>query len=166
MPCSGESSKICGGSWRLNVYSSPNIQSSDALPVDSAEDSKIVGGTFADKKEWPWIAKLNIGCGASILSSKWLLTAAHCCEVHPKTVITGAQMGGYSFTGDTNEREYKITNIINHENYGSAGFSYGYDFCLLETAEEMYLDGIFSGVIALPNSAPSFSSSTIECSVA
>ena len=164
-PCSGDSTETCGGSWRLNLFTAESSQMPESLPSNLDEDSKIVGGFHANKTDWPFIAKLNIGCGASILSSKWLLTAAHCCEVHPTIIITGAQKGGYSFTGDTNEKQYKIKNIIIHEKYGVAGFEYGFDFCLLETEETMELDGTYSGTVSLPDRAPKFPSPSYKCSI-
>lgn len=45
-------------------------------------NGRIVGGFPIDIKQVPWQASLqrngNHSCGASIISNKWLLTAAHC----------------------------------------------------------------------------------------
>ena len=47
----------------------------------SLEDGRIVGGYQAERSAWPFIVKIRIGCGGSIVSNKWIVTAAHCCRV-------------------------------------------------------------------------------------
>jgi len=50
------------------------------------QDPRIVGGNEAVSGSWPWQVGLTTPgesqpfCGASIISSHWILTAAHCVE--------------------------------------------------------------------------------------
>ncbi|PSL53628.1 proprotein convertase P-domain-containing protein [Saccharothrix carnea] len=38
----------------------------------------VVGGTQATKGEFPWMVRLSMGCGGSMLTDQLVLTAAHC----------------------------------------------------------------------------------------
>ena len=170
IPCSGNISEFCGGSWRMNLYSTQYV-ASYASEQTLTDTTRIIGGNSINIREQPWIAKVKVGCGASILNSNWVLTAAHCCEdiqsSKESVIITGSQAGGFSFSdNDDNEIEYSIKNIVIHEKYGQAElnwFSYGYDFCLLETFDPIELDGIVRDTIALPTHPPKF---TDKCAVA
>ncbi|GGT23671.1 S1 family peptidase [Streptomyces purpureus] len=44
----------------------------------SAAQAPVVGGTRAAQGEFPWMVRLSMGCGGSLLTQQIVLTAAHC----------------------------------------------------------------------------------------
>lgn len=102
--CGDNSDESNCGVWDLlpNIYSSTHILHCLMLicvlslclsPLDCGKKaytkSRIVGGQEADMGEFPWQVSLHIKnkahvCGASIISDRWLVTAAHCVQDDPK----------------------------------------------------------------------------------
>uniref|UniRef100_A0A8C6ZEV9 Peptidase S1 domain-containing protein n=1 Tax=Nothoprocta perdicaria TaxID=30464 RepID=A0A8C6ZEV9_NOTPE len=69
--------------------------------------NRIVGGEEARSGKWPWQASLQMGthghvCGASVISNKWLISAAHCFLDSDSVRYGQAAQGGcgVSFPGD------------------------------------------------------------------
>uniref|UniRef100_A0A672KAA1 Suppressor of tumorigenicity 14 protein homolog n=1 Tax=Sinocyclocheilus grahami TaxID=75366 RepID=A0A672KAA1_SINGR len=102
--------------------------------------SRIVGGQEADVGEFPWQVSLHVKntahvCGASIISERWLVTAAHCVQDDPK--IKYSQPGTWeAYLGlHTQKEKQKATKkllkqIIPHKNYNS--HTYDNDIALME----------------------------------
>ncbi len=127
----------------LSLASSLNIQ------------TRIIGGSPAEGKPWAAMAQLYLTprnqqtthlCGGSLISSRWILTAAHCFfsqgeqqDVFPEGIQT------YFGLKNPQDRETAqkivIQNILIHPFYNEAA-PYDYDVALLELANNLDLPTI------------------------
>ena len=52
----------------------------------SQANTRIIGGESSDEGEWPWAVQLlryrNLVCGATLIASNWVVSAAHCFLEH------------------------------------------------------------------------------------
>jgi suppressor of tumorigenicity protein 14 len=106
------------------------------------KQARVVGGTDADKGEWPWQVSLHaLGqghlCGASLISSTWLISAAHCFMDERNFKYSDYKMWT-AFLGllDQSNRsasgvqEHRLKRIITHPSFND--FTFDYDIALLE----------------------------------
>jgi secreted trypsin-like serine protease len=100
--------------------------------------SRIVGGEDAIEDSWPMIVSLRLygtndhSCGGTILSSSYILTAAHCLRgiptQHPTNVTVAAGMTNLS---DPSRIIRTVDRIYMHPNYSSSPNDYRHDIALL-----------------------------------
>ncbi|XP_077161467.1 suppressor of tumorigenicity 14 protein [Paroedura picta] len=104
--------------------------------------SRIVGGTDAEAGEWPWQVSLHASneghaCGASVISQKWLVTAAHCFQdknlerySDPKRWTAFMGLLSQQDTGSPNVQKRGIKRAIQHPAFND--FIYDYDIAVAE----------------------------------
>uniref|UniRef100_A0A8C2DP95 Peptidase S1 domain-containing protein n=1 Tax=Cyprinus carpio TaxID=7962 RepID=A0A8C2DP95_CYPCA len=104
--------------------------------------AKIVGGTDAQAGSWPWQVSLQMEryghvCGASLVASRWLVSAAHCILMHDH--------GG------------QIRRIVLHSQYDQ--FTSDYDIALLELSAPVFFNELVQPV-CVPAPSHAFTSGT------
>ncbi|XP_031763541.2 trypsin-3-like [Galleria mellonella] len=115
------------------------------------DGGKIVGGTETNITSYPYQVYVEVlrgvlsyGCGGSILSDKYVLTAAHCLtgvsRVRVRAGSTSASSGGTRYTTFL----YKI-----HPDYDP--ITSDNDIGIIRMVRKMTLDGVNTRAVALPS---------------
>nr|XP_051708502.1 serine protease 44 isoform X2 [Oryctolagus cuniculus] len=93
-----------------------------SLPSQSAcgnRTVKVVGGVPAPERKWPWQVSLEADnrhvCGGSLISSQWVLTAAHCIfgERDYRVKLGTPKV----FSSDPNAVVVPVKDIVIHQEY-------------------------------------------------
>lgn len=113
------------------------ITVSIAFKIDtefSNDGDRIVGGSEAEPGQYPHQVSLRTGvqvrhhiCGGSIISDRWVITAAHCVSTVVANLVIVAGAHHISEDGVT----YKLNQSIVHENYNRSSLEN--DIALLQT---------------------------------
>ncbi|KAK4878896.1 hypothetical protein RN001_011402 [Aquatica leii] len=115
----------------------------------AAVKPRIIGGVTANPSKHLYMAYLtdNVGtfwCGASVLNTRWVLTAANCvylADVSSRKVVVGSK--GLLTGGDS----YRVVSIIWHEQFNF--LTRNYDVGVLQTATPIvYSDKVLPVVLA------------------
>lgn len=112
------------------------------LVNESVARKKIVGGTDAVEKYWPFIVSLRYNdtvdgeshvCAGSLISIHWVLTVAHCFKRRNILPEWHAELGRYRQDGpDKGLQRIAVESIIMHVNYSRS--TSANDIALVELA--------------------------------
>ncbi|XP_029104584.1 suppressor of tumorigenicity 14 protein isoform X2 [Scleropages formosus] len=130
--------------------------------------TKIVGGVIAQTGAWPWQVSLQMEryghvCGASLVSSRWLLSAAHCFQDSDMIKYSEARswkavmgMRGMNVVG-TAVATRPIRRILLHAQYDQ--FTSDYDIALLELSTPVFFNEMIQPV-CVPAPSHTFTAGT------
>ncbi|KAM3616380.1 uncharacterized protein V6R79_017020 [Siganus canaliculatus] len=101
-----------------------SLTCSDCGEVTSLD--RIVGGDDADIKDWPWQVSLQQSgqhvCGGSLVSSRWVVTAAHCFASDKKELSRWRVVSGQTYLGSAGGSS--VDRIIKNGDYDAARNDY------------------------------------------
>jgi len=141
-----------------------------------AAQDKIVGGHEARRHAYPWLVSLwaeddyyetdSHQCGAVVINSRFLLTAAHCFLQYDKASIWKALLGEHDFTQEEGTEVWrKVEKLIIHENYDP--YESRNDIAIVKLAEPLDAvptEDLSINTICLPKSDDNFAG--MKCKVA
>ncbi|KAK3875359.1 hypothetical protein Pcinc_019769 [Petrolisthes cinctipes] len=122
-------------------------------PIGPVKSNRIVGGVEAAPHSWPHQVALFIDgmyfCGGSLISSEWVLTAAHCMDGAGSVEVV---MGAHDITANEPEQvSMTSTDFTVHENYNS--FTIKNDISVIRLPSPVSFDANINAV-SLPSSDP------------
>lgn len=110
---------------------------------------RIIGGTEALPGKYPWLAHLKLtngtievyDCAGSIISSRYVITAAHCCPTrYSEFNLTSVRLGDHQLSKDKdcqNEtcslpvQDFDVESYVFHQKYNR--LNYHNDICIIRT---------------------------------
>ncbi|XP_055610821.1 trypsin-7-like [Uranotaenia lowii] len=110
-----------------------------AVPVNPR--ARIINGTDASIEDFPFMISLRSytgshSCGGSIVSKKWIMTAAHCVNNSTTPFLQTIQVGRSNISKPEDSSVYKISKVIIHPGYSPEN-SYVNDIAVFQLVGEL-----------------------------
>jgi len=136
------------------IYSC-NSSASCGCSSNPASVSRIVGGESAGTSTWAWAVSISISgtslCGGAVLSSSWVITAAHCMAGISASQVTVYAGSNIRYSGQSRV----AARVIVHPNYVST--THVNDIALIQLSTPFTMSGTVKSICI-----PSVNSSTLS----
>ncbi|XP_032058360.1 trypsin I-P1 isoform X1 [Aythya fuligula] len=119
-----------------------------AFPISDDDDDKIVGGYTCTKNSVPYQVSLNSGyhfCGGSLISSQWVLSAAHCYKFSIQVKLGEHNLA----TQEGTEQTISSSKVIRHSGYNA--YTLDNDIMLIKLSKAATLNS-YVNTVPLPTS--------------
>ncbi|XP_049451115.1 transmembrane protease serine 3 [Epinephelus fuscoguttatus] len=124
-------------------------------------NTRIVGGNISRPGQFPWQVSLHFSsehlCGGSIITSRWVLTAAHCVYGFTDPSMWAVHVG-LTEQPVHGAQSLAVEQIIYHARYRPKGLDY--DIALMKLSTSLAFNG-FVEPICLPNYGEEFEEGTM-----
>ncbi|WP_206099674.1 trypsin-like serine protease [Rheinheimera riviphila] len=132
--------RIQVGSFMLTLFTVamlPGAVHAQTVSAGPEIEPHVVGGSETTPNSRPYQVALLMngrqGCGGTLISPEWVLTAAHCLDSASTSTLT-VQVGAHSISRRDGQN-LRVSQIIKHENWrGAQGIQSGWDIAVLRLA--------------------------------
>jgi secreted trypsin-like serine protease len=107
-----------------------------AGPPAASAQRDVVGGVRAAQGEFPWMARLSVGCDGALLAPSVILTAAHCVSGTGATQGVTATLGVVDLASTD---AIKVTSTYVYRSPDYVGYNQGNDWALIQLAHPVDL---------------------------
>ena len=114
----------CGAALAVTLAEAPAV----AAPGPTATPN-VVGGTRASQGEFPWMVRLSMGCGGSVLTSQVILTAAHCVSGTGSNTSITATLGVVDLQSGS---AVKVKSTYVYQSPDYVNYDEGHDWALIK----------------------------------
>uniref|UniRef100_A0A3P8TIE0 trypsin n=1 Tax=Amphiprion percula TaxID=161767 RepID=A0A3P8TIE0_AMPPE len=144
--CTHSLQQSCHPQWERHLMDSHHVY--ECLNAAPIEDDKIVGGYECRKNSVPYQVSLNSGyhfCGGSLISSTWVVSAAHCYESRIQV-----RLGEHNIAvNEGTEQFINSAKVIRHPRYSS--YNLDNDIMLIKLSKPATLNS-YVRTVSLPSS--------------
>jgi len=125
--------------------------------------TRIVGGEQSAKGEFPWNVALlhksyGFFCGGTLLSSRWVLTAAH-CVMDSKAKQLSVSLGDHNIKTSDGETKYNVEKIIMSPTYPDSGDG---DYALIRLSQTVvFTDRIKPACLPFKHTSDTFEGKSV-----